>query len=125
MPGRTRRPDHDDLAKVQLVTDNNSSAGALVERTLVRAWSEERVALPCSCSTSPRSPTSAGDSIITAGIDGVYPRGITIGTVVRSEPGKSLFKIVGVKPAADFGTIEEVIVIHTRKIPPAVVRYAP
>jgi rod shape-determining protein MreC len=66
-----------------------------------------------------------GDRILTAGIDGVYPRGITIGTVVRSEPGKSLFKTVGVKPAADFATIEEVIVIHTRKIPPAVVRYAP
>ena len=66
-----------------------------------------------------------GDRVLTAGIDGVFPRGIPIGTVVRAEPGQSLFKTVTVRPAVDFGTIEEVIVIHTRKIPPSVVRYAP
>jgi len=115
-----------DLAKVQLVTDNNCSVGALVERTrrqgVVRGNGGNAVQL---FDIPALSDVQPGDRILTAGIDGVYPRGITIGTVVRAEPGKSLFKIVGVKPAADFGTIEEVIVIHTRKIPPAVVRYAP
>ena len=115
-----------DLAKVQLVTDNNCSVGALVERTrrqgVVRGNGSSAVQLfdiPALADVQP------GDRILTAGIDGVYPRGITIGTVVRAEPGKSLFKTVAVKPAADFTTIEEVIVIHTRKIPPSVVRYAP
>jgi rod shape-determining protein MreC len=115
-----------DLAKVQLVTDNNCSVGALVERTrrqgVVRGNGGNAVQL---FDIPALSDVQPGDRILTAGIDGVYPRGITIGTVVRAEPGKSLFKIVGVKPAADFGTIEEVIVIHTRKIPPAVVSYAP
>ena len=63
--------------------------------------------------------------ILTAGIDGVYPRGVSIGTVVKAEPGESLFKTVQVKPSVDFRTLEEVIVIHTRKIPTSVVRYAP
>ena len=62
---------------------------------------------------------------MSAGIDGVYPRGIMVGTVVRAEAGQSLFKNVTVKPAVDIGSIEEVVVIHTRKIPPSVVRYAP
>jgi rod shape-determining protein MreC len=115
-----------DLAKVQLVTDNNCSVGSLVERTrrqgVVRGsggTSVQMFDIPSLADVQP------GDKILTAGIDGIYPKGIPIGTVVRSDPGKSLFKTVTVKPAVDFGGIEEVIVIHTRKIPSAVVRYAP
>lgn len=115
-----------DLAKVQLVTDNNSSVGTLLERTrrqgVVRGNGGTALHLfdiPTLADVQP------GDRILTAGIDGVYPRGIPVGVVVRAEQGPSLFKNVTVKPAVDFGSIEEVIVIHTRKIPPAVVRYAP
>ena len=115
-----------DLAKVQLVTDNNCSVGSLVERTrrqgVVRGNGGANLQLfdiPALADVAP------GDRVLTAGIDGVFPKGIPIGTVVRSEPGQSLFKTVTVKPAVDFGTIEEVIIIHTRKIPPQVVRYTP
>lgn len=115
-----------DLAKVQLVTDSNCSVGSLVERTrrqgVVRGNGGNVVQM---FDIPALSDVQPGDRILTAGIDGVYPRGITIGTVSRAEPGQSLFKTVWVKPAADFGTIEEVIVLHTRKIPPAVMRYAP
>lgn len=115
-----------DLAKVQLVTDNNCSVGALVERTrrqgVVRGGGGTMVQMFDIPSLADVQP---GDRILTAGIDGVYPKGIPIGAVVRSEPGQSLFKSVTVKPSVDFGTIEEVIVIHTRKIPPQIVRYAP
>lgn len=115
-----------ELSKVQLVTDSNCSVGALVERTrrqgVVRGNGGSAVQMFDIPSLSDVQP---GDRILTAGIDGVYPRGIPIGLVVRAEPGKSLFKTVLVRPAVDFGTIEEVIVIHTRKIPTPVVRYAP
>jgi hypothetical protein len=30
-----------------------------------------------------------------------------------------------VQPAVDFGTIEEVLILHTRKVPPQVARYEP
>jgi rod shape-determining protein MreC len=116
----------DDLAKVQLVTDNNAAVGTLVERTrrqgVIRGNGSTNVQLfdiPALADVQP------GDRVLTAGIDGVYPRGIPIGTIVRAEPGQSLFKTITVKPSVDFGTIEEVIVIHTRKISPAIVRYAP
>ena len=66
-----------------------------------------------------------GDAVLTAGIDGIYPKGIPVGTVVKAEKGQDLFKSIVVKPAVDFGSIEEVIVLHTRKIPHDVVRYAP
>jgi rod shape-determining protein MreC len=115
-----------DLAKVQLVTDNNCSVGSLVERTrrqgVVRGNGGSVVQMFDIPSLADVQP---GDRVLTAGIDGIFPKGIPIGVVVRSEPGQSLFKTVTVRPSVDFGTIEEVIVIHTRKIPPAVVRYAP
>jgi rod shape-determining protein MreC len=115
-----------DLAKVQLVNDSNCSIGSLVERTrrqgVVRGSGGSLVQMFDIPSLADVQP---GDKVFTAGIDGIYPKGIPIGTVVRSDPGQSLFKTVTVKPAVDFGGIEEVIVIHTRKIPSAVVRYAP
>ncbi|MGZ5441392.1 MAG: rod shape-determining protein MreC [Thermoanaerobaculia bacterium] len=115
-----------DLAKVQLVTDTNCNVGSLVERTrrqgVVRGTGGTIVQMFDIPSLADVQP---GDRVLTAGIDGIYPKGIPIGTVTRSEPGQSLFKTVTVRPSVDFGTIEEVIVIHTRKIPPQVVRYTP
>jgi len=61
----------------------------------------------------------------TAGIDGIYPKGIPAGVILRADKGQDLFKSITVKPLVDFGTIEEVIVLHTRKIPNDVARYAP
>jgi rod shape-determining protein MreC len=115
-----------DLAKVQLVTDNNCSVGALVERTRRQGVVRGNGGTVVQIFDIPAlADVQAGDRVLTAGIDGIYPRGIPIGVITRSEPGQSLFKTITVKPAVDFGTIEEVIVIHTKKIPPAVVRYAP
>src|SRR5947209_14327748 len=67
----------------------------------------------------------AGDVVMTAGIDGIYPKGIPVGVITKAEKGQDLFKTIAVKPAVDFGSIEEVIVLHTRKIPGEVVRYSP
>jgi rod shape-determining protein MreC len=115
-----------DLAKVQLVTDNNCSIGSLVERTRRQGVVRGNGGTGAQMFDVPTlADVQAGDRILTAGIDGIYPRGIPIGIVTRSEPGQSLFKSIAVRPLVDFGTIEEVIVIHTRKIPEPVVRYAP
>ena len=115
-----------DLAKVQLITDSNCSLGALVERTrrqgVIRGDGTTNIRMFDIPSLADIQP---GDKVLTAGIDGIYPRGIPIGIIARAEAGQSLFKTITVKPSVDFGTIEEVIVIHTRKIPPAVERYAP
>ena len=114
------------LAKVQLVTDNNCSVGSLIERTrrqgVVRGNGSSTLQLYDIPALADAQP---GDRILTAGIDGIYPKGIPIGLVTKADPGKSLFKNISLKPSVDFGTIEEVIVIHTRKVPPGVVRYAP
>lgn len=115
-----------DMSKVQLMIDNNCSVGALVERTrrqgVVRgdgAAGAQMYDVPSLADIQP------GDQILTAGIDGIFPKGIPVGTVVQAQRGQDLFKQITIRPAVDFGNIEEVIVIHTRKIPPEIVRYTP
>jgi rod shape-determining protein MreC len=115
-----------DMAKVQAVTDGNCSVGALVDRTrrqgVVRGDGGNAAQMYDVPSLADVGP---GDAVMTAGIDGIYPKGIPVGTVVKAEKGADLFKSIVIKPAVDFGSVEEVIVIHTRKIPAPVVRYAP
>jgi len=115
-----------DMAKVQLVTDNNSSVGVLLERTrrqgVLRgdgAGGAQLYDIPSLADVAP------GDVVLTAGIDGIYPKGIPVGTVVKADKGPDLFKSIAVKPSVDFASIEEVIVLQTRKIPGEVVRYSP
>jgi rod shape-determining protein MreC len=115
-----------DMAKVQAVTDGTCAVGALVDRTrrqgVVRGDGGNAAQMYDVPSLADVGP---GDIVMTAGIDGIYPKGIPVGTVVKAEKGADLFKSIVIKPAVDFGSIEEVIVIHTRKIPAPVVRYAP
>ena len=115
-----------DMAKVQLVTDSNSSVGVLIERTrrqgVLRGdglGGTQLYDIPSLADVRP------GDTVLTAGIDGIYPKGIPVGVIIKAEKGQDLFKTITVKPAVDFASVEEVIVLHTRKIPGEVMRYSP
>jgi rod shape-determining protein MreC len=115
-----------DMSKVQLVPDNNASIGALVERTRRQGVLRGDGYAGATLNDIPAlADLKPGDRVLTAGIDGIYPKGIPVGIVTKSEQGPSLFRSVTVRPSVDFSSIEEVIVIHTRKIPGEVVRYAP
>ncbi len=115
-----------DMAKVQLVTDGNSSAGVLIDRTrrqgVLRGDGVNGAQLYDIPSLSDVRP---GDVVMTAGIDGIYPKGIPVGVITKAEKGQDLFKTITVRPSIDFGAIEEVIILHTRKVPNDVVRYTP
>lgn len=115
-----------DLAKIQLVVDTNSAVGAIVDRSrrqgVIRGDGGGGLEMRFIPSLTDIAP---GDLIITGGIDGIYPRGIPIGTVVKVEEGKDLFKSVIARPSVDLTTLEEVIILKTRKIPAPVLRYNP
>lgn len=115
-----------DLAKVQLLTDGNCAVGVLIERTrrqgVLRgdgASGAQLYDIPSLADVQP------GDTVLTAGIDGIYPKGIPVGVITKAEKGQDLFKNITVRPLVDFGGIEELIVLHTRKLPGDVVRYVP
>ena len=62
---------------------------------------------------SPSDPIAKGDTIITSGIGGVFPKGIVIGTVLSKEVDKlGINYIAYVQPAADFIHLREVLIVE-------------
>lgn len=54
----------------------------------------------------------AGDLVVSSGFDGVYPKGLLIGTVSAVDfKGGDFFKDVQITPAVDFDKLEEVLII--------------
>jgi cell shape-determining protein MreC len=58
--------------------------------------------------------------VLTAGIDGVYPRGIPIGTVLSVENGGQLFHRIQLAPAVDFGAMDQVCLLEYPGVPQSV-----
>jgi rod shape-determining protein MreC len=107
-------------AKVQLVTDRAAAVGALIARTrrqgVARGSGTGALVLdyvPLQVDVRP------GDRVLTAGIDGVYPRGIPVGTVVAVEAGGGqLFHQIRVAPAVDLGSLDRVYLLEHEPLPP-------
>jgi rod shape-determining protein MreC len=101
-------------SKVQLLIDRNAAAGALIERTraqgVVVGGGDGRLVLEY---MSEVFDVAVGDDVVTSGIDGIYPKGLVIGKVDAVEKSGSSYKRITVRPAVDFGSIEEVLVVTT------------
>jgi rod shape-determining protein MreC len=115
-------------AKVQLITDRAASVGGMILRTrrqgVVRGSGQEGGGLsfdyvPLSADVQP------GDSIVTDGIDGVYPRGIPVGTVVAVEAGGQLFHKIRLAPAVDLGALDQVYLLDHAPVPQELAKAVP
>jgi rod shape-determining protein MreC len=59
--------------------------------------------------------------VVTSGLDGIFPRGLLVGTVARvSKEGPGLFLNVEVKAAVNFRELEQVMILTTRLPAPSV-----
>ena len=107
-------------AKVQLIIDRAASVGVMIERTrrqgVARGRSDGSLALDF---IPLQADLVVGDHVVTAGIDGVYPRGIPVGTVTRAAPGSELFYEVELEPAVDFATVDHVYILEPEALPEA------
>jgi rod shape-determining protein MreC len=52
-----------------------------------------------------------GDLVIASGIDGIYPKGFAFGYVETSERGSGLYRSITVRPAVNFSSLEDVLVV--------------
>ena len=106
-------------AKVQLLIDSNAAAGAMVERTraqgVVVGTGTERLQMEYVPSSA---DVKAGDQVVTSGIDGIYPKGLVIGQIESVRGGTGDSRIIVIKPAVEFSSLEAVLVVLT---PPAAV----
>jgi rod shape-determining protein MreC len=57
------------------------------------------------------SGVRAGDEVESAGIDGIYPRGVPIGVVQSVGRGSNLFLEIHIRPAADFSRLTDVLLL--------------
>jgi rod shape-determining protein MreC len=105
-------------AKVQLLIDLNAAAGALIERSRAQG-----VVVGTGTGTlrmdyvSGSAEIQAGDTVITSGIDGIYPKGFVIGRVENVERSGGAYGPITVRPAVDFSMLEEVLVVLTPPMP--------
>jgi rod shape-determining protein MreC len=99
-------------AKVQLLVDRNAAAGALVERTraqgVVIGDGENHLLMEY---VSEVAEVLVGDVVVSAGIDGIYPKGFVIGRVESVEKSGPAYRRITIRPAVDFSALEEVLVV--------------
>lgn len=98
--------------QVQLLTNADASIGVMVERTrapgVVRGT--ENLLLDMNY-VSNTEEVNVGDTLITSGLDGIYPKGLPIGKIVDSQKGKTGFRAIRVEPSADVVRTEEVLIL--------------
>ena len=108
-------------AKVQLITDRAASVGVMIDRThrqgVVKGAGRGNLELDY---VSLQADVRVGDLVTTAGIDGIYPRGIPVGIITAAIPGDDLFYEIRVAPAVDFGLLDQVYILEGEAVPEAV-----
>jgi rod shape-determining protein MreC len=102
-------------ARVLLIVDRNSSVDALVQdgraRGMVKGNSDSTLSFAY---VLRRDDVPPSGTVVTSGLDGIYPKGLRIGLVGEVEPhGAGIFQRITVEPFVDFETIEEVLVVLT------------
>jgi rod shape-determining protein MreC len=101
-------------ADVLLLVDRNSSIAVRVDRSRARANVRGQGAPgPCRLEYALRSDDLIeGDELVTAGTDGVFPRGLPVGKVTRvRRAGYGLYQAADVVPSVDVNRLEEVLVL--------------
>jgi rod shape-determining protein MreC len=109
-------------SQVLEISDPTSGAGVILEKTRIRgvlrgdSWGHPEIV-----NISPDERIQKGDTVLTSGGDGIYPRGLAVGAVqkVQPDPDGTLVNVL-IKPAANLSRLEEVLVItSTGNVMPA------
>lgn len=101
-------------SKVQLLIDRNAAAGSLVARSRAQGVVTGRGdGLLRMEYVAEIAELAVGDAVVTSGIDGIFPKGFVIGRIERIDRSGGGYKEILVKPAVDFTSLEEVLVVLT------------
>lgn len=113
--GRIIGPVAQHAARVQLIIDRSAAAGALTERAraggmVVGAEANPPLRMELVSNLADVKP---GDAVVASGVDGIYPKGYSIGRVETADRGTGLYFVITVRPGVDFSSLEEVLVVLT------------
>lgn len=101
------------FAMVQVITDKHAGVGAMLQTSRamgeVHGLDNDRCELR---SISSSEKVEVGESIVTTGLDRIYPKGLLVGTVERIEADPSgPWHRIFVKPAAPVDRVEHLLVL--------------
>jgi len=106
-------------AKVQLVTDRAAAVGVVLEHARRQGIARGTGPDELEIDYIPRqTEVAVGDRVLTAGIDGVYPRGLPVGVVIAVEPGSEMFHRVRVRPMVELSQLATVYLLDGVAPPP-------
>jgi rod shape-determining protein MreC len=101
---------------VLLINDQSSGVGVILDKSrlqgVIKGTAAGEVILEKVMTDEQVSP---GDLIVTSGGDQIFPKGLTVGTVMKVSPSADLFLNIRVKPSANLSRLEEVLVITKKE----------
>lgn len=105
-------------SRVLLINDHNSGLDAFDQRSRARGIVAGLLNGDLTMKYVDRTEdVKPGDSVVTSGMDGIFPRGLLVGQITRvSQEGPGLFLNIEFRPAADFRKLEQVLIL-TQKPP--------
>ena len=100
-------------SRVLLLTDHASAIAALVQRSRARGVVRGAGGGRCSLEFTVRDEdVKVGDTVISSGIGGVFPKGLPIGEVTMVKKGEyGVFQTIEVRPTVNLGKLEEMLVL--------------
>lgn len=105
-------------AKVQVLIDQQSGVGVLIERTRLPALAKgllgrggQGTPLLRVEFVPARADVVVGDTLVTSGLDRLYPPGLRVGRVQHVGPGSGLFREIEAVPAVELASLESVLVL--------------
>lgn len=99
-------------AKIMLLTDPGSTLAVRVQRNREDGLLEGKLQHCALKYVSFYADIQEGDLLVTSGLDGIYPKGLAAGTVVKvSKHEAKAFQTVVAKPAVNLSRLEEVLVL--------------
>ena len=101
-------------SQVLEISDQSSGAGVLLESTRLRGVLRgNALGQPQIINLLPDERIKPGERVITTGGDQIFPRGLPVGVVdhVAEDPQNPPFVDIVIKPAANLGHLEEVLII--------------
>ena len=99
-------------SRVQLLVDPNLKLSVLERRTRVVGFLESVDGRTLSAMIPTHAGVKVGDTLITSGLGGIFPKGIPVGTVTKIRPADlEVMQLMDVVPFQEFSSLEEVFVM--------------
>ena len=99
-------------SRVQLLVDPNLKLSVLERRTRVVGFLESVDGRTLSAMIPTHAGVRVGDTLITSGLGGIFPKGIPVGTVTQIRPSDlEVMQLMDVMPFQEFSSLEEVFVM--------------